>query len=87
MRDLCKNIFKEFFHQHLIRTRDDLEWTQEHMARALAMAPRSFVDLDHGKTSCSGLTLALYLSYCCKDPQEFLADFRKAYEKEVIVIE
>ena len=82
MREFSKRIFARFFYRHLVKTRNDLALTQEQMAQILDMAPRSFVELDHGKATCSGLTLALYLTYCCEDPNEFLDGFRIAYEKE-----
>lgn len=47
------------------------------MAGLLGMDCRSYVDLDHGKSACSGLTLAMYLSNCCLDPLGFLQNFRK----------
>lgn len=84
MRKLLKKLFKSYFHKHLTQTRDELAWTQAKMADALAMAERSYIDLDHGKSCCSGATLALYLSYCCDDSQKlkFLQDFKDIYEKE-----
>lgn len=82
MRKFCKELLKKFFHQHLVRTRDKLAWTQAEMAKILEMDERSFIDLDHGKNGCSGLTLALYLTYCCDDPVKFLNDFKAIYEKE-----
>lgn len=82
MRKLLRKLFKTYFHNHLVHTRSELAWTQEQMAEVLAMAERSFIDLDHGKSCCSGATLALYLTYCCDDPQKFLQDFKDVYEKE-----
>lgn len=86
MRTILKKLFKTYFHNHLIKTRSELAWTQEQMAEALAMAERSFIDLDHGKSCCSAQTLMLYLTYCCDDPMEFLKDFKAIYEKETRVI-
>lgn len=85
MRKFCEDLLKEFFHQHLIRTREKLAWTQAEMAKILEMDERSFIELDHGNSGCSGLTLALYLSYCCDDPMQFLEDFKATYEKETRV--
>lgn len=45
------------------------------------MASRTYVDLDHGKTCCSGLTLALFLIYTCPDPMKFLEELRYALEE------
>ena len=85
MRKLCENILKRYFYKHLIRTRDDLAWTQAKMAKTLAMDERSYIDLDHGKSSCSALTLILFLIYCCDDPVKFLNDFKAVYEEETRV--
>ena len=51
------------------------------MAHRLAMGSRSYVDLDHGKSGCSGLTLARFLIYVCKDPLSFLEELRHAFDK------
>ena len=85
MREFSKRIFSRFFYMHLVKTRNELAMTQEQMAQLLDMAPRSFIELDHGKCTCSGLTLALYLTYCCDDPRAFLNGFRREYEKEVLI--
>ncbi len=44
------------------------------------MAVRSYIDLDHGKTSCSAVTLVLYLIYVCDEPQAFLDELKVAFE-------
>lgn len=80
MRKHHTKVLKTFFHQKLFRSRTELGITQEEMAHRLAMASRSYVDLDHGKTGCSGLTLALYLIYICADPLQFLEELRDALE-------
>lgn len=46
------------------------------------MEDRSYIDLDHGKSCCSALTLALFLIYLCEDPMLFLNKLRKAFEAE-----
>ena len=80
MRNDYKNIFKTFFHENLYLRRSALGLTHDQMAQILAMAERSYIDLDHGKTGCSALTLALFLIYICEDPLVFLADLRLAFE-------
>lgn len=81
MRNHYKQILKAFFHHKLFRTRVDvLDITQEEMAHRLALSSRSYVDLDHGKTSCSAVTLALFLVYVCNDPTAFLEELRYAFE-------
>lgn len=82
MRKQYKNALKTVFHQNLFRTRTELGITQEEMAYKLAMASRTYVDLDHGKTCCSAVTLALFLTYICSDPLGFLEEVRNAFERE-----
>ena len=82
MRKQYARVFKTFFYQRLLRSRMELGMTQEEMACRLAMASRTYVDLDHGKTGCSALTLALYLIYICTDPMAFLEELRDAFEKQ-----
>jgi len=55
--------------------------TQAQMAGLLAMEERSYIDLDHGKTGCSGLTLVRFLIYCCDNPSIFLEELRVAFEQ------
>ena len=80
MRTHYTSIFKTFFHEKLFRRRVELNITQEEMAERLVMASRTYVDLDHGKTGCSALTLALFLIYICADPKIFLEELRDAFE-------
>lgn len=82
MRRHYTKVLKSFFHQKLFRSRVDLGITQEEMADKLSMSSRTYVDLDHGKTGCSALTLALFLIYICADPLGFLEELRDAFERE-----
>lgn len=82
MRKQYTKALKTVFHQNLFRTRADLGITQEEMAYKLAMASRTYVDLDHGKTCCSAVTLSLFLIYICSDPLGFLEELRDAFERE-----
>ena len=82
MRNRYRQILKTFFRDKVLRTRDDLGMSQEDMAHILAMAPRTFIDLEHGKTGCSALTLALFLIYICKNPVLFLEELRNAFETD-----
>lgn len=82
MRKQYTKVLKTFFHQELFRRRVALDITQEEMAHRLSMASRTYVDLDHGKTCCSAVTLSLFLIYICTDPMEFLEKLRDAFENE-----
>ena len=81
MRKRYLIILKNFFHDALARCKHRQEATQAQMARILEMDQRSYVDLDHGISCCSGLTLARFLIYCCDDPLLFLEDLRTEFER------
>lgn len=80
MRKQYVKVFKVFLQQGLYNARADLGLSQEQMAERMEMSSRCYVNLEHGKSSCSGLTLALYLIYGCNDPVAFLEDLRRAFE-------
>lgn len=82
MRKTYRNILKECFNRILVRTRTEQLLTQSEMAERLAMDERSYIDLDHGKSCCSAVTLALFLIYCCCDPLGFLEELKNAIEAE-----
>lgn len=80
MRHFSKGAFKKFFDARLMESRDTLHLTQKQTSSILQMAPRSFIEMEHGNNSCSGLTLALYLIYLCDNPLAFLCDLRSILE-------
>ena len=82
MRGTYRSILKKFFCGYIKRTRSRLNLTQLQMAEKLEMDERSYIDLEHGKSCCSAVTLALFLIYICDDIVLFLTDLRLAFEKE-----
>lgn len=80
MRRIYRNILKQHFHVHLVQSRTTSGLTQSEMAEKLSMDDRSYIDLDHGKTCCSAVTLALFLVYVGNDVQEFLEELRRAFK-------
>ena len=80
MRSQYSKTLKVFFYERLLPRRNLREISQEEMAHRLMMATRSYIALEHGKTCCGALTLALYLIYICEDPMAFLLDLRYAFE-------
>ncbi len=81
MRKTYETILRKRLHTHLIRTRDALGITQEEMAQRLMMSVRTYVELDHGKSSFGTLSLVLYLLYVCHDPNEVLKELKEALEE------
>jgi DNA-binding XRE family transcriptional regulator len=80
MRNHYKQVLKVYFHDKVFRARVELDISQEEMAHRLALSSRSYVDLDHGESCCSAVTLALFLIYICTDPKAFLEELRYAFE-------
>ena len=82
IRKMCLHLLKRYFYHQLVQSRVTLGLTQSAMAERLMMDERSYIELDHGKSCCSALTLALFLIYCCKDPLVFLHELRSIFESE-----
>lgn len=80
MRKQQREILKGYFYSQLIATRSEKRLTQSEMAEQLAMDERSYIDLDHGKTCCSAITLARFLVYMCESPIQFLEGLRRAFD-------
>lgn len=80
MRKQYVKVFKVVLQQSLYNTRADLGLSQEQMAERMEMSNRCYVDLEHGKCCCNGLTLVLYLIYVCDDPTAFLDGLRRAFD-------
>ena len=82
MRKTYQSILKTYFNHVLVRRRTELRMTQAQMAEQLYMDDRSYIDLDHGKSCCSALTLALYLVFICDDVLIFVEGLRYAFNTE-----
>lgn len=80
MRKTYHNILKAYFSKALVQRRMHLQMTQSEMAEQLLMDDRSYIDLDHGKSCCSALTLALYLVFVCDDVRTFTEGLRYAFD-------
>lgn len=81
IRKRYSQILRNYFYHQLIQTRERLGATQAEMAERLAMDARSYIELDHGNSCCSGLTLALFLAFCCDDLTDFVVGLRQAFEQ------
>lgn len=79
MRRIYRDVLKRQFNVRLVRIRTAKGLTQSEMAERLSMDDRSYIDLDHGKTCCSAVTLALFLVYICDDVQTFLEELRSEF--------
>ena len=81
MRNRYKQVLTTFFRHKIFQTRVEiLDITQEEMAYRIGLSTRCYIDLENGKSSCSAVTLALFLALVCNDPIEFLEELRYAFE-------
>ena len=81
MRNRYKLVLAAFFRHKLFQTRVTLlDITQEEMAHRIGISTRAYVDLENGKTTCSAVTLAQFLSFVCVDPIAFQEELRYAFE-------
>ena len=81
MRNRYKQVLADFFRHQIFQTRVEiLDITQEEMAHRIGLSTRSYVDLENGKTTCSAVTLALFLAFVCIDPIVFREELRYVFE-------
>lgn len=74
-------VLKRYFCRRLKSARVSHHLTQSEMADILQIDIRSYIDLEHGNSCCSGLTLALFLIYCSHDSDMFLRELRSELEE------
>lgn len=61
MRRQYKQRLQRFLAEQLMRFRTEQNLSQEMMAEKLAISPRAYIDLEHGKYACSMMTCLLFL--------------------------
>lgn len=61
MRRQYKQRMQRFLAMQLMLFRTEQNLTQEKMAEKLAISPRAYIDLEHGKYACSMITCLLFL--------------------------
>ena len=82
-RENMKKDLQEIFPVELKRYRIKKGLSQEAMARLLMVVARSYIDLEHGVTFPSALTLANYLLLLSEEEQEdLLRRLRSGIENE-----
>ena len=79
MRKTYQYILKIHFNPSLVQAHSNLQPAQSKMVKRLFMDDRSCIDLDHGKTRCNAVTLALHLAFVCNDVCQFAEELRYAF--------
>ncbi len=82
MREKIEPIVKRALKDYLTEERHRLGITQEVMANALVMAPRSYADIERGASNCGMLTTVL-LIMSMDDSVEFLDELKKDIEETI----
>ena len=73
-----KLLLKTYFQSCIEAFRHKEGLTQESMAEKLFISTRSYIDLEHGKSCCSSLTLMFFLgSLSDEECLQFIHDFKK----------
>lgn len=70
-----KLVFQDFLRSQIYSYRRVHAFSQEHMAEALRISPRSYIDQEHGKYGFSAMTLVNYIFLL--DDEEILAFIRE----------
>lgn len=68
MRQYYKRLLQDFLAEQIRRYRRENGLTQERMAEALRISPRSYIDLEHGRYGCSMMTAIFFLVNLDKEP-------------------
>ena len=56
-------LLKAYLYPYVKRARKDWRLTQEGMAERLRVSPRSYSDLEHGRSSFSAVSLVIFLTH------------------------
>ena len=76
---LCREL-KAYMRSELLKNRAALGISQEEMAHRLLMSARAYSALESGRSCCSFITAALFLSRCCLDRGAFLDGLLAIFE-------
>lgn len=72
MRAQYEQCLRVTFCRWIRNTRAELGISQREMSRRLYMSERSYENLEQGISSCSAVTLVVFLKQVCKEPDRFL---------------
>lgn len=67
---------RQYMADYFRRERKRLDLTQEEMAALLEIDPRSYADLERGKSLCSTPVFLLYVFRCCVDTTALMEELK-----------
>ena len=77
MKRTCKSTLRSYMTRRLTDARKQFHFSQARFSEKLMIDPRSYADLEHGKSLCSTLTFIIYLCFFCEDVDVLIQDLRK----------
>lgn len=83
IKNNCKCVFQEHMAKQLAQVRFKNKLTQDKFAEMLMINPRSYSNLENGKSCCCALTLMFFLVFCCDDVQGFIDKLRPIILKAI----
>ena len=83
MKQACKCAIQEHISKHLAKVRFEEKMTQDKFAELLMVNPRSYSNLEKGKSCCCTLTFIMFLVFCCKDVEAFTNELRTIITKAI----
>ena len=84
MRKTAHAVIKENLRSKIFQTRVKNNWTKRRMAEMLAMDDRSYSDIEKGISSCSVVTLVIFIAFVLEDSvqkEELFKELRESIEK------
>lgn len=72
-----KLVFQDFLRSQIHSYRSVHAFSQEHMAEALRISPRSYIDQEHGRYGFSAMTLVYYIFLLNENDEEILTFIRE----------
>lgn len=84
MRKTAHAVIKENLRSKIFQTRVKNKWTKRRMAEMLAMDDRSYSDIEKGISSCSVVTLVIFIAFVLEDSvqkEELFKELRESIEK------
>ena len=84
MRKTAHAVIKENLRSKIFQTRVKNKWTKRRMAEMLAMDDRSYSDIENGISSCSVVTLVIFIAFVLEDSvqkEELFKELRESIEK------
>ena len=84
MRKTAHAVIKENLRSKIFQTRVKNKWTKRRMAEMLAMDDRSYSDIEKGISSCSVVTLVIFVAFVLEDSvqkEELFKELRESIEK------